>query len=97
MCLFVSERDSLSIDFLKSLDSYLGPYLTNLVAEVSEHCVRYTSGSLSNETGPKVLYFNKLNLAQKTTMHVQNRKTVTTTVSSDILRMISDLNAEKSE
>lgn len=97
LCLFINEEDSLNLELFKNLDSYLGPYLTKLVSEVSEHCLRFTSASTSNDSTPNVLYFNKLNLAQKNTLYVQSKKNMNNSVSSDTLRIIAELNAERSE
>ncbi|KAK6625709.1 hypothetical protein RUM43_006008 [Polyplax serrata] len=95
LCLFISDRDKLTTDFFATLDANLGPYITSIVTEVSEHCIRHKLGSSTNYSGSKLLYFNKLNLAQKSTMHTQ--RNINTTVSGDLLRMIADLNAEKTE
>ncbi|EEB10030.1 conserved hypothetical protein [Pediculus humanus corporis] len=98
LCLFIEETSDLSIDIFRNLDSYLSNYLSPLVTEIAEHCQKNTSiTSSSSEGSPKVLYFNKLNLAQKSTMHLQSRRNVSKNVPGDILKMISDLNIENSE
>ena len=40
----------------------------------------------------KFIYFNQMNLAQKTTVH--NRKTASATISPEIVRLIADINAD---
>ena len=40
----------------------------------------------------KFVYFNQMNLAQKTTVH--NRKTASATISPEMVRLISDINAD---
>lgn len=95
LCLFIDEHDTLSLELFKNLDSHLGPHLTTLVSEIAEYCARQAAAVTSNDTGPKYVYFNKLNLAQKSTVHLDSRKNGNIAVPQDILRIISEINSDK--
>ena len=45
----------------------------------------------------KYIYFNHMNLATKTTVHIDSRKTRLVSVPLDILSTIADMNADLSQ
>lgn len=77
------------IDFFKSLDSFLGPQLTTLVSSVAEQCTKHVI--VTPESCTKYLYFNKLNLAYKSTIHVGNRRCSNVLTTPEVLRVITDI------
>lgn len=87
----------MNLDLFKRLDIFLGPHLTTLVSEVAEHCSRQAASSNTNsvDPSPKFVYFNKLNLAQKSTVHLDNRRSGNVAVTSEVLRLLADINADK--
>ncbi|PSN52197.1 hypothetical protein C0J52_06102 [Blattella germanica] len=87
----------LNMDLFKRLDIFLGPQLTTLVTEVAEQCSRQAATISTNsvDPGPKFVYFNKLNLAQKSTVHLDSRKTGNVSVTPEVLRLLADINADK--
>lgn len=97
VCLFIDGSLILNMDLFKHLDIFLGPQLTTLVSEVAEHCSKQAanSGASSPDSSPKYVYFNQLNLAQKTTVHLDNRRTGNITVTPEVLRLLADINADK--
>lgn len=90
ICLFVDKKTSLLIDFFKSLDSFLGPQLTTLVSSVAEQCSKHVS-TVTPESCTKYLYFNKLNLAYKSTIHLDNRRCSNVLTTPEVLRIITDI------
>lgn len=97
VCLFIDGSLLLNIDLFKRLDVFLGPQLTSLVSEVAEQCAKQaaSSGTSSPESSPKFVYFNKLNLAQKSTVHLDNRRTGNVCVTSEVLKLLADINSDK--
>ncbi|XP_057320493.1 vacuolar fusion protein CCZ1 homolog [Microplitis mediator] len=91
LCLFV-DSTSLLIDYLKSLDAFLGPQLTTLVNTVAEQCSKHVP-DVSDST-PKYLYFNRLNLAYKSTIHLDNRRCSNVLTTPEVLRIITDINSD---
>jgi hypothetical protein len=87
----------LNLDLFKRLDIFLGPQLTSLVSEVAEQCSRQATTSSTNsvDPSPKFVYFNKLNLAQKSTVHLDNRRSGNVAVTPEVLRLLADINADK--
>jgi len=83
------EKTSLLIDFFKSLDSFLGPQLTTLVSSVAEQCSKHLI--VTPESCTKYLYFNKLNLAYKSTIHLDNRRCSNVLTTPEVLRIITDI------
>lgn len=77
------------IDFFKSLDSFLGPQLTTLVSCVAEQCAKHVI--VTPESSTKYLYFNKLNLAYKSTIHLDNRRCSNVLTTPEVLRIITDI------
>lgn len=47
------------------------------------------------DPNPKFVYFNKLNLAQKSTVHLDNRRSGNVAVTPEVLRLLADINADK--
>ncbi|XP_066583435.1 vacuolar fusion protein CCZ1 homolog [Prorops nasuta] len=92
ICLFVDSKTNLLMDFFKSLDNFLGPQLTGLVSFVADQCTKHVA--VTSETNPKYLYFNKLNLAYKSTIHLDNRRFSTTLATPEVLRIITDINSD---
>ncbi|XP_024941079.1 vacuolar fusion protein CCZ1 homolog isoform X2 [Cephus cinctus] len=90
ICLFVDSKTSLVMDFFKSLDTFLGPQLTTLVSSVAEQCSKHVT--IVADSSPKYLYFNKLNLAYKSTIHLDNRRCSNVLTTPEVLRIITDIN-----
>ncbi|XP_076756382.1 vacuolar fusion protein CCZ1 [Xylocopa sonorina] len=88
ICLFVDSKTSLLIDFFKSLDSFLGPQLTTLVSSVAEQCAKHV---IVSSESCKYLYFNKLNLAYKSTIHPDNRQCSNVLTTPEVLKVITDI------
>ncbi|XP_072044542.1 vacuolar fusion protein CCZ1 homolog [Amphiura filiformis] len=91
VCLMVDGTTLPSIEWYRNIDSFIGPQLSSLASDISEqYNTRKTSSNSSQEF--KFIYFNQMNLAQKTTVH--NRKTASATISPEIVRLIADINAD---
>lgn len=98
VCLFIDGSLTLAIDLFKHLDIFLGPQLTSLVSEVAEQCGKQATNSGTNSpdpNSPKFVYFNKLNLAQKSTVHLDSRRTGNISVTPEVLRLLADINSDK--
>lgn len=84
--------DTNSPMFYTSLDSFLGVQLTSLVNSVAEQCSKHAAASA--DSYPKYLYFNKLNLAYKSTIHCDNRRLSNNSTTPEVLRIITDMNSD---
>lgn len=92
--LSISASFQLNLDFYKKLDIFLGPQLTTLVSDMAEQCNRNAT-TTNTEVHYKFVYFNQLNLAQKSTVHLDNRRTGNVCVSHEVMRLLADINSDK--
>ncbi|XP_014214259.1 vacuolar fusion protein CCZ1 homolog [Copidosoma floridanum] len=89
VCLFV---DNTNTPYL-SLDNFLGVRLTPLVNAIAEQCTKQVS---STDSSAKYLYFNKLNLAYKSTIHGDNKRFSNAVTTPEVLRIITDIYSDTS-
>ncbi|PIK49179.1 putative vacuolar fusion protein CCZ1-like [Apostichopus japonicus] len=93
VCLMVDGSALPSRDWFRKIDQFLGPQLSRLASDIAEqYANRKVSGGSQDY---KFVYFNHMNLAQKTTVH--SKKTASLTISPEILRLIADINADFSK
>ncbi|XP_046854932.1 vacuolar fusion protein CCZ1 homolog [Xenia sp. Carnegie-2017] len=78
-------------EICKQLSGFVGHRLTNLANVISEH-VKTKKANLTVEQEYRYVYFNHMNLAQKTTIH--NKKQNSTFVPPEIIKIICNINAD---
>ncbi|KAJ1375125.1 hypothetical protein SESBI_51366 [Sesbania bispinosa] len=93
VCLFIDQAVPLEIDFFQRLGIFLGHRLTSLASGIAEQCSHSTSAS-PGDSGAKFVYYNKLNRAQKSTVHLDNKRSGNIAVPTDVLRILADINAD---
>lgn len=94
VCLFVEESIQLTIDMFRQWDAFMGPRLTKLVNEVSAYAGRHIAFSTPSEGCSRFVYFNRMNLATKSTVHLDNRRTGNVVVTPQVLKILADINAD---
>lgn len=94
VCLLVDASYQLTLDFFKRLDSFLGPQLSSLASEISEQYSKTVavSSSTDQQTKCHYMYFNHLNLAEKSTIHIDARKTGHMSFPLEIIKLLADIN-----
>ncbi|KAK2152106.1 hypothetical protein LSH36_339g00079 [Paralvinella palmiformis] len=92
VCLVIDGNYGLMFDLFKRLDKFLGPQLSALASDIGDYYARKPQSS--SESQFKYVYFNLMNLAQKTSIHTDSRKLAVTGVSPDVIKLISDLNED---
>lgn len=66
--------------------------LVSLVSNIAEYCSREaTTPSNLPEHSPKFIYFNKFNLAYKSTVHLDNKHSGNLSCSKDCVRIMADM------
>lgn len=70
----------------------MGPQLTTLVNTVAEQYSKHVPDV--SDSAPKYLYFNRLNLAYKSTIHLDNRRCSNVLTTPEVLRIITDINSD---
>lgn len=84
--------------FFKDLDSFINPKLTSLASDIAEYCSKQvvTPSASIPETAPRFIYFNKLNLAYKSTVHLDNKQSGNVVCTKESLRLMADMNSKNS-
>lgn len=85
------------MDVFRDLDAFMGPQLTTVVSSIAEYCSQQSSSTVNSfdSTNPKFIYFNKLNLAYKSTVHLDNRQSGNVAVSQEVLKIMADMNSNR--
>ncbi|RZC40479.1 vacuolar fusion protein CCZ1 -like protein, partial [Asbolus verrucosus] len=97
VCLFIKVDQELTLQMFKDLDEYISPKLTTIVSDISEYCSKQViTPSNIPENSPRFIYFNKLNLAYKSTAHLDNKQSGNIACTKESLKIMADLNNKKS-
>ncbi|XP_050315800.1 vacuolar fusion protein CCZ1 homolog [Anthonomus grandis grandis] len=97
VCLFIEGQIELKLEDFKSMDEYINPKLTLIVNDIAEYCSKQVvTPSNIPESTPKYIYFNKLNLAYKSTVHLDNKQSGNIACSKESLRIMADMNRSNS-
>ncbi|XP_022113781.2 vacuolar fusion protein CCZ1 homolog isoform X3 [Pieris rapae] len=87
----VDENTNLDLSIFRSLDTFIGPKLSTIASSIGEQCtIHALANAQITPTDHKFLYFNKLNLALKTSMP-SNSITPSTAVSPEVLNIIAEI------
>lgn len=93
LCMLLDEKHALKMNLFKELDAEVGPHLTALASEIGE---QYSKASLQSTLDMSLkylyVYFNHMNLAQKTTIHSDMRKAGHALLPQDIMKLLADVN-----
>lgn len=75
----------------------MGPELLPVVSGIGEYCTQQSNNSTNSPDNntPKFIYFNQLNLAYKSTVHLDNRQAGNICVSQEALKLMVDMHSNK--
>jgi hypothetical protein len=93
VCFMVPVEITLTYDFCKTLDGFVGPQLGSLGKQMYDQLSRRQPSS--SEVQYRFIYFNYVNLAQKSTIHL--KRSPIGTVPPYLMRLICDINADFSK
>uniref|UniRef100_A0A4W4F9S2 CCZ1/INTU/HSP4 first Longin domain-containing protein n=1 Tax=Electrophorus electricus TaxID=8005 RepID=A0A4W4F9S2_ELEEL len=96
VCFMINASVELTREFCEQMDALVGPQLTLLASDICEqyNINRRISGP-EKEPQFKFIYFNHMNLAEKSTIHM--RKTAGASLSSvhpDLMKILGDINCD---
>ncbi|KAK3090405.1 hypothetical protein FSP39_011589 [Pinctada imbricata] len=95
VCMLINVANTMTFDLCRKLDGFLGPQLTQLASDIGEqYSKRVTT---SGDPPYRYIYFNHMNLAQKTTVHTDNKKSSGIHIPPDTLRLLTDISADMSK
>uniref|UniRef100_A0A669DZC4 CCZ1 homolog, vacuolar protein trafficking and biogenesis associated n=1 Tax=Oreochromis niloticus TaxID=8128 RepID=A0A669DZC4_ORENI len=95
LCFLIASVE-LTREFCEQLDSLVGPQLTLLASDICEQFTinRRISGP-EKEPQFKFIYFNHMNLAEKSTIHMRKTASVClTSVHPDLMKILGDINCD---
>lgn len=97
-CLLLDDGTALDLELFKNLDAEIGPQLSSLASEIGEQYSK-TMAHMNNEQPTKFMYmyFNHMNLAEKTTMHSDMKKNGHSLIPSDIMKLFADIYSDLSK
>ncbi|XP_038830776.1 vacuolar fusion protein CCZ1 homolog isoform X2 [Salvelinus namaycush] len=96
VCFMISASVELTREFCEQLDGLVGPQLTLLASDICEqyNVNRRISGP-DKEPQFKFIYFNHMNLAEKSTIHMRKTASVSlTSVHPDLMKILGDINCD---
>ncbi|XP_015763387.1 PREDICTED: vacuolar fusion protein CCZ1 homolog [Acropora digitifera] len=88
ICLMISDPYP-SLELYKRIDTFIGPQLTTLANIVGEQSAKK---QLATDQQYRYLYFNHMNLAQKSSVH--SRKSSLPCVAPEIMRLMGDISID---
>ncbi|XP_059509855.1 vacuolar fusion protein CCZ1 homolog [Stegostoma tigrinum] len=96
VCFLINASVELTREFCQRLDNLVGPQLTLLASDICEQF--NTNKRLSapeKEPHFKFIYFNHMNLAEKTTIHMRKTASMSlTSVHTDLMKILGDINSD---
>ncbi|KAF5296062.1 hypothetical protein FQA39_LY12684 [Lamprigera yunnana] len=95
ICLFINSDVNLTVDLFKELDEFMGPKLSLIASDIAEYCTRQITLPNLSDSAPRFIYFNKLNLAYKSTVHLDHRQNGNITCNKEAVQIIADMNTKK--
>ncbi|XP_062573305.1 vacuolar fusion protein CCZ1 homolog [Saccostrea cucullata] len=94
VCMFLQASTKVTFDLCRKLDSFLGSRLSQLASEIGEQfSKRANTGA---DSAYRFIYFNHMNLAQKTTVHSDMRKTGSVSIPPETLKLLTDISSDMS-
>ncbi|XP_046370029.2 vacuolar fusion protein CCZ1 homolog [Haliotis rufescens] len=94
ICMLVNVKNTVSFDMCRKLDGFLGPQMSKLSSDISEQYSKRPAALSTTDPQFKYIYFNHMNLAQKTTVHIEIRKLTGVNIPQETLRLLADINAD---
>nr|XP_022313325.1 vacuolar fusion protein CCZ1 homolog isoform X2 [Crassostrea virginica] len=94
VCMFLQAATKVSFEHCRKLDGFLGPRLSQLASDIGDQFSKRASSG--GESGYRFIYFNHMNLAQKTTVHSDYRKTGGVSIPPETLRLLTDISTDMS-
>uniref|UniRef100_UPI00358DE924 vacuolar fusion protein CCZ1 homolog isoform X1 n=1 Tax=Myxine glutinosa TaxID=7769 RepID=UPI00358DE924 len=96
VCFLVDATVVLTLDFFQRLDALVGPQLTLLASDIAEQYSSNRKPAYSEKDVQfKFIYFNHMNLAEKSTVHVRRAANPSlVTVPTELLHILGDINSD---
>ncbi|XP_065331648.1 vacuolar fusion protein CCZ1 homolog [Cloeon dipterum] len=102
-CLLLDSYSTPTPEFFRRLDAFLGSRLAQISEELAASCSKSSIqspgssslGSSLSPDSPKFIYYNTLNRATKSTIHLDGRKCGLVSVSQELIKLLGDVHSDK--
>ncbi|KAM9372313.1 vacuolar fusion protein CCZ1 homolog isoform 4-T4 [Phaethornis superciliosus] len=96
VCFMIDASIPPSLEFCRKLDSIVGPQLTVLASDICEqYNINKRISGAEKEPQFKFIYFNHMNLAEKSTIHMRKTPSVSlASVHPDLMKILGDINSD---
>ncbi|XP_072916267.1 vacuolar fusion protein CCZ1 homolog isoform X1 [Hemitrygon akajei] len=96
VCFLIDASMDLTREFCQRLDNLVGPQLTLLASDICEQFnANKRLSAPEKEPHFKYIYFNHMNLAEKTTIHMRKTASMSlTSVHPDLMKILGDINSD---
>lgn len=96
VCFTVDVNETLQLDTFKCLDAFIGPQLSSIATVIGEQCAQQAlqNCQTSSSDQPKFVYFNRLNLAIKSSQ-LTSKFTPNTAVKPEVLNIVAGIHADR--
>lgn len=83
-----------TLELFKQLDEFMEPQLATVASGISDYNSSYNTPSALPDSSPRFIYFNKFNLAYKSTVHPTSGTTAA--CNKETMQIMADMNSDKS-
>ncbi|RMC17700.1 hypothetical protein DUI87_05364 [Hirundo rustica rustica] len=96
VCFMIDASIPPTLEFCRKLDSIVGPQLTVLASDICEqYNINKRISGAEKEPQFKFIYFNHMNLAEKSTIHMRKTPSVSlASVHPDLMKILGDINSD---
>ncbi|XP_061848722.1 vacuolar fusion protein CCZ1 homolog [Colius striatus] len=96
VCFMIDASIPPTLEFCRKLDSIVGPQLTVLASDICEqYNINKRISGADKEPQFKFIYFNHMNLAEKSTIHMRKTPSVSlASVHPDLMKILGDINSD---
>ncbi|XP_062359391.1 vacuolar fusion protein CCZ1 homolog isoform X4 [Cinclus cinclus] len=96
VCFMIDASVPPTLEFCRKLDSIVGPQLTVLASDICEqYNINKRISGAEKEPQFKFIYFNHMNLAEKSTIHMRKTPSVSlASVHPDLMKILGDINSD---
>lgn len=91
-----SGSTTLTMELFRQLDEFMGPELIPVVASIADYCAKQPPNSTTpSDYTPRFIYFNKLNLACKSTVHTDGKPNGGVSCPPESLWLMADIKSQR--
>lgn len=91
VCLFIKGDTELNLELFKTLDDVINTKLINIVSDIADYCSKQVITPNLSDTASRYIYFNNINLAYKSTAHLDNKQSGNLACPKESVRIAAEM------